>query len=100
MPTRNINLTEHYNHFVDQQISDGRFSNASEVLRAGLRLLEQQTHEDQEKLWLLQSLAAEAFDEIDQGKGIAINDAKQLKSFMATIGHRASVKGKRGTGAR
>ena len=35
-----VTLGEHLSRFVDEQIKDGRFSNASEVVRAGLRLLE------------------------------------------------------------
>ena len=94
MPTRNINLSEHFDRFVEKQIAAGRFSNASEVLRAGLRLLEDQTREEQEKIKLLQSLAAEAFDELDQGKGIEIVGAKNLKAFIGRIGRRASAKDK------
>ena len=32
-----VTLGEHFSRFVDEQIKDGRFSNASEVVRAGLR---------------------------------------------------------------
>ena len=37
MPTRNVNLTDHYDQFVEGQVSAGRYQNASEVMRAGLR---------------------------------------------------------------
>jgi antitoxin ParD1/3/4 len=40
MPTRNVNLTDHYNNFIDASIATGRFSNASGAVRAGLHLLE------------------------------------------------------------
>ncbi|HIB66384.1 MAG TPA: hypothetical protein EYO33_15045 [Phycisphaerales bacterium] len=32
MPTRNVNLTEHYHKFVEAQVRSGRFKNASEVM--------------------------------------------------------------------
>jgi antitoxin ParD1/3/4 len=99
MPTRNINLTDHYDRFVEQQIAAGRFANASEVLRAGLRLLEQQAREDREKLRLLRSLAAEAFAELDQGEGIEIGDADQLRDVIARAGRQAAGKGRRGAKA-
>ncbi|SFA37795.1 putative addiction module antidote protein, CC2985 family [Pedobacter suwonensis] len=35
-----IALGDHFENFVDERISEGRFKNASEVIRAGLRLLE------------------------------------------------------------
>lgn len=90
MPTKNINLTEHYSEFVEQLIASGRYKNASEVLRAGLRLLEQTTTEEQEKLALLRNLATEGFDQIDQGQGIAISNQRQLASHIAKLGLRAA----------
>ncbi len=50
MPTRNINLTAQMDEFVDSQIKQGRYANASEVLRAGLRALEKAEEEDKAKL--------------------------------------------------
>ena len=35
-----ISLGNHFENFVDSGIAGGRFKNASEVIRAGLRLLE------------------------------------------------------------
>jgi len=40
MATRNIVLTEHQSEVVDHLIASGRYQNASEVLRAGLRMVE------------------------------------------------------------
>lgn len=37
-----VSLGDYFEHFVDSKIAEGRFKNASEVLRAGLRLLEDQ----------------------------------------------------------
>lgn len=50
MPTRNVNLTEHFDRFIESGVTSGRFSNASEVVREGLRLLEQREQEDKAKL--------------------------------------------------
>jgi antitoxin ParD1/3/4 len=36
----NVHLGPHFEQFVQQQIDGGRFQNVSEVVRAGLRLLE------------------------------------------------------------
>ncbi len=90
MPTRNVNLTGRYDEFVVGQVTSGRFKNASEVVRAGLRLLEQQNREDEEQLALLRSLAAEGFDELDQGRGTAIDGPRQLRKFIGQIGRRAA----------
>ncbi len=37
-----VSLGEYYESFVDKKVSAGRFKNASEVIRAGLRLLEEE----------------------------------------------------------
>ncbi len=37
-----ITLNEHFNSFIDNQLKTGRFSSTSEVVRAGLRLLEEE----------------------------------------------------------
>jgi len=44
-----ISLGDHFDDFIARQLDDGRFGSASEVVRAGLRLLE----ENETKLQLL-----------------------------------------------
>lgn len=92
MPTRNVNLTEFYDQFVDTLVDSGRFSNASEVMRAGLRLLEQQAREEEEKLAALRALASEAFNEFDQGQGTPIESREQLAELIGQIGRLAADK--------
>jgi len=90
MPTHNVDLTGHYDEFVSQLVSSGRYSNASEVMRAGLGLLEQQARKEDEKLAALRSMASEGFGELDRGQGIAIDGEEQLAEFIRETGHRAA----------
>ncbi|MGD0631803.1 MAG: type II toxin-antitoxin system ParD family antitoxin [Terracidiphilus sp.] len=55
MPTRNINLTPELDRYVAERIESGQYANASEVLRAGLRVLEQSEREDEIKLEALRA---------------------------------------------
>jgi antitoxin ParD1/3/4 len=45
MATRNVVLTDTQTDLVDRLVASGRFQNASEALRAGLRLLEREEAE-------------------------------------------------------
>ena len=45
MVTRNIVLTDAQSSLIDRLVETGRFQNASEALRAGLRLLEREEDE-------------------------------------------------------
>jgi antitoxin ParD1/3/4 len=90
MPTRNVDLTDHHEQFVNELVSSGQFSDASEVMRAGLRLLEEQAREEDEKLKLLRAAASEAFHELDQGQGIVIDGEQPLAEFVGQIGRRVA----------
>lgn len=82
MPTRNVNLTEHYDRFIDTSIAAGRFSNASEAVRAGLHLLESQQAEEQAKLEWLRGAATEAFASFDRGEGISLSSAEDIDALV------------------
>ena len=69
MPTRNVNLTDELDRFVLKKVESGRYENASEVVRAGLRTLECQEREHEAKLAALRT----AIDEGD-ASGIAKGD--------------------------
>lgn len=54
MPT-SVALSDHFENFVREQVKSGRFNNISEVVRAGLRLLEQQEQRNQLELEVLRA---------------------------------------------
>ena len=95
MPTRNVNLTEHFDDFVERQVSSGRYSNASEMVRQALRLLEEQEQERQAKLKALRLAAEQGFRQIDQGEGIILTGKKAVEQFIQGIEAEVRSKGKR-----
>ena len=72
-----ITLGEHFDKFITRQVGDGRFGSASEVVRAGLRLLE----ENETKLELLRDALhigeKSGFDDYSYDSIVAeLNEAK------------------------
>jgi antitoxin ParD1/3/4 len=78
-------LTEHLDNFVARQVASGRYSNASEIVREALSLLEEQEQERKATLNALRLAAKQGFDEIDQGKGIVVKGKKEISQFIRDI---------------
>src|SRR5262245_19819772 len=85
MPTRNVNLTDHYDRFIEGGIKAGRYSNASEMVREGLRLLEQRDAEDKARLKWLRGAAKEGFDAIDRGEYTVLRSDDEIDAFLDRI---------------
>lgn len=85
MPILKIDLTDHYANLIDEFIVAGRFANASEVVRAGLRLLEREEAEFRAKLEWLRGATQEACAELDHGEGIRLASAGEIDSFVNDV---------------
>lgn len=85
MPTRNVNLTAHLDSFVEASVASGRYQNASEVVREGLRLLERQQREDEQKLARLLAAIDVAEAELARGESIEVS-ADELPEYLASLG--------------
>lgn len=88
MPTRNVVLTAHHEDVIDQLVKSGRYQNASEVLREGLRLVEQRENREAVKLAALREAAATGFVDLDEGRFAEIPE-NALDDFIAALGRKA-----------
>lgn len=61
-----VSLGDHFENFVDERVKNGRYSSASDAVRAGLRLLEQ----EETRLDLLRETLAKGERQLDQGQGM------------------------------
>lgn len=88
MPTRNVVLTDHQQEVVESLVQSGRYQNASEVLREGLRLVEQREAEDEAKLAALRNAAEAGWRDLDAGR---YRDVAQdgLADYIGQLGERA-----------
>lgn len=82
MPSRNINLTSHYDEYVTQALASGRYKNASEVVRAGLRLLETQEAEDAAKLEALRAAVQEGEEDYKQGRYRTLASPNDIDAYF------------------
>ncbi len=85
MPT-SVALSSHFETFVRDQVESGRYNNASEVVRAGLRLLEDQQKQADLQLDAMRAAIAAG---LTSGPGIAADqvfdrlEAKYRKGAVA-----------------
>ncbi len=82
----NISLTEELEELVRRKVESGRYTSASEVVRAGLRLLEQ---EDELRETRLAAVRAEVQAGIDQAERGELVDGEEA---MARVKKRAAAK--------
>lgn len=71
-----ISLGNHFESFIEHTITDGRFNNASEVVRAGLRLLE----EEENKITVLRKAINEG---LESGRSLSFDPKRHLESLKS-----------------
>jgi antitoxin ParD1/3/4 len=98
MPTRNINLTEHFDKFIHKEVESGKFGNASEVVREGLRMMERRNQEDRARLDWLRGAVQEGISQIDRGEAMEFSSVGDLDRYIDRIGN--EVAGERSSHAR
>lgn len=71
-----VSLGSYFENFVEHRISEGRYKNASEVIRAGLRLLEEEESR-------IQALKYAIEEGLDSGIAENFNAKKHLEMLRA-----------------
>ncbi|TVT81977.1 type II toxin-antitoxin system ParD family antitoxin [Pseudomonas sp. H3(2019)] len=89
MATRNVVLTDHLEKVVNDLVLSGRYQNASEVLREGLRLLEKREAEEAAKLDALRHATSIGLMDLEQGRFIEVR-SEDLGNLLADIGNQAA----------
>lgn len=89
MPTRNVVLSERQQQLVESLVQSGRYQNASEVLREGLRLIEERDRLEDAKLKALKQAARVGWADVSAGRYADVADDR-LEDFVAQLGRRAA----------
>jgi antitoxin ParD1/3/4 len=85
MPTRNVVLTDHQAVLVEQLVTSGRYQNASEVLRDGLRLVEQREAEDAYRLEALRSAVQAGLADVEAGRFKTFDSKASLRAHLKSV---------------
>lgn len=85
MPTRNVVLTAYQADLVERLVRSGRYQNASEVLREGLRLIEARDAEREARLTSLRNAVKIGIDDMEAGRFDVFDDADSLERHMRDL---------------
>jgi antitoxin ParD1/3/4 len=89
MPTRNVVLTERHETLIEALVQSGRYQNASEVLREGLRLVESREMDAAAKVEALRAAVDVGIAAIDRGDAKEFPSAAALVNYLKTVGSKA-----------
>jgi antitoxin ParD1/3/4 len=83
MPTRNVVLTDQQAMMIERLVHSGRYQNASEVLRDGLRLVQQRDAEDKARVAALRQAARVGMADFAAGRYRSFADGDALRLHLA-----------------
>lgn len=89
MPTRNVVLSHQQQALVETLVQSGRYQNASEVLREGLRLIEERERIEKAKRTALKQAARQGWTDVAAGRYVEVADDR-LEDFIGQLGRRAA----------
>lgn len=93
MPTRNIVLTDYQADLIERLVASGRYQNASEVLREGLRLVESREAEERARLKALRDAARVGIADAEAGRFRSFASSTELKRHLDSLAQEA-IRGK------
>jgi antitoxin ParD1/3/4 len=92
MPTRNVVLTDRQAELVERLVREGRYQNASEVMREGLRLVEDKEQDTKARLKALREAARIGVADIESGHYRTFDSAADVDRHLEAVRDRALAK--------
>ncbi|TKK14874.1 type II toxin-antitoxin system ParD family antitoxin [Pseudomonas fluorescens] len=90
MATLNVVLTPHQEQVIHDLVQSGRYQNASEVMRAGLRLLEQRLAEDTAKIEALRQATSIGIMDLEHGRFTQVSE-EGLEHYLEGLSLEATL---------
>ena len=85
MATRNVVLTDHQTKYIARLVQSGRYQNASEVLREGLRLIQAREAEETARLKALRDAARMGIADIEAGRFRTFENPSSLTRHISSL---------------
>jgi len=89
--------SEHQAELVERLVASGRYQNASEVLRDGLRLVESREADDKARLKALRDAARIGIADIEAGRFRSFDSSDAIRRHLAALADEAIASGVSGT---
>jgi antitoxin ParD1/3/4 len=88
MPKRSVLLTEHQEKVIEKLVETGRYQDASDVVREGLRLVEERESGDVAKLDALRQAVRVGIDALDRGDYKQFDSIDDLEHYLRGLSDR------------
>jgi antitoxin ParD1/3/4 len=88
MPTRNVFLTDRQDTLIEALVQSGRYQNASEVMREGLRLVENREIEEINKIESLRAAVKLGEQAVARGEYKDFGDAQAMVDYLDNLAAR------------
>ena len=92
MPTRNVVVTDRQAEMIDRLVKDGVYQNASEVMRDGLRLIEERAAAHATKLEAMRAAVDVGWQDLEAGRFESFTDEAALKARFEEVGRQARAR--------
>jgi antitoxin ParD1/3/4 len=88
MPKRSVLLTEHQEQVIEKLVETGRYQDASDVLREGLRLVEERESADAAKLDTLRQAIRVGIEDVERGDYKQFASIEELERYLRGLSDR------------
>ena len=85
MPTKNLVITDYQSQWLESLVKSGRYQNASEVMREGLRLLEERDRDFEARIAALKAQVQVGLDDIEAGRFLEFKGREALATYLEDI---------------
>jgi antitoxin ParD1/3/4 len=85
MPARNVEVTERQDKMIEMLVQSGRYQDADEVVRDGLRMVEAREAEQAARLKALRSAVQGGLEDLAEGRSLDFDSIEDLQAHLAAL---------------